>query len=312
MPTLDLLPALNARHALPGIAQIVEGANGLPKIHITTPQASAELYLHGAHLTSWKPEGQEDVLFLSRLSHFAPGKAIRGGIPLCFPWFGPKSPTPKPGEPSAPQHGFARTSEWTLEAITKKPNAVDVLLSLTSSEATLLAWPHPFRAEYRVSIGEQLTLALTVTNTAPVNIAPFSFTEALHTYHHVGDAAQVRISGLDQARYLDNRDGLREKLQSGDITFPTPTDNIYLDTTGSVVLHDPTLARTVTVDKQHSATTVIWNPGLEGATALADMADEEWQYFACIEASNVRDFAITLAPGQSHTLTAILQVAPIP
>jgi D-hexose-6-phosphate mutarotase len=313
----DLISALNIRHAIPGTASIVEGANGLPKIHISTPQASAEIYLHGAHLTSWRPaapdgKAQEDVLFLSRRSNFAPGKAIRGGVPICFPWFGPKSLGPnsvqKAGDPPAPQHGFARTTEWTLESITREQNEITVTLSLTSTETTLQSWPHPFRADYRVTIGQHLTLALTVTNTGD---APLTFTEALHTYHHTGDAAQVRISGLDGIHYLDNREKLREKLQQGDITFPTPTDNIYLDTTGSVVLHDPTLGRNVTVDKQHSATTVVWNPGSEGASALADMADEEWQYFACIEASNVHAFAISLAPGQTHTMTAILRSQPL-
>ncbi len=310
MPT-PFISALNLRHALPGIASVVEGANGLPKIHITTPQASAEIYLHGAHLTSWRPVGpdgkaQEDVLFLSRRSHFAPGKAIRGGIPICFPWFGPKSGQ-KAGDPPAPQHGFARTTEWTLEAITQQQNNVIVTLSLTSSETTLHSWPHPFRAEYRITIGSELSIALTATNTGQ---SPFTFTEALHTYHHVGDVAQVFITGLDGLHYLDNRDKLREKIQQGDITFPTPTDNIYLDAPGSVVLHDPTLARTVTVDKQQSATTVVWNPGSEGAIALADLADEEWDYFACIEASNVHAFAIQLDPGQTHTMTATLRSRP--
>ena len=309
----DSIAALNARHALPGLAAIIDGANGLPKIHVTTPAASAEIYLHGAHVTSWRPaapngKAQEDVLFLSRQSHFAPGKAIRGGIPICFPWFGPKS-AKLPDEPSLPQHGFARTTAWTLDAIQHHGDAVLVVLSLASTPASHTLWPHDFRAQYRVTIGAQLILQLEVTNTGA---APFTFTEALHTYHHVGDATQVRIAGLDATHYLDNRDGLREKTQHGDITFSAHTDNIYLDTTASLTLHDPALARTITIDKQHSSTTVVWNPGAEGASALADMADEEWQYFACIEASNVRNFAIPLDPGQSHTLTAILRSQPHP
>jgi glucose-6-phosphate 1-epimerase len=304
----DTIALFNARHALPGLATLIEGANGLPKIHITTPAATAEIYLHGAHVTSWRPAGHEDVLFLSRHSLFAPGKAIRGGIPICFPWFGPKTAT-KPDGPPAPQHGFARTAEWTLDSIEHHGDSVVVTLSLASSPASHILWPSDFRAQYRVTVGAQLILQLDVTNTGS---SPLTFTEALHTYHHVGDATQVRISGLDATHYLDNRDSLREKLQHGDITFPGPAapalDNIYLDTTARISLHDPALARTVTVDKQHSSTTVVWNPGADGAAALTDLADEEWQYFACIEASNVRSFAVPLAPGESHTLTAILSV----
>jgi glucose-6-phosphate 1-epimerase len=292
---------LNQRFGVPGIAQVVSGNGGLPKIRVTTPAASAEIYLHGAQVTAWRPAGAEEVIFVSEKSHWEDGHAIRGGIPICFPWFRAKTDDPK-----APSHGFVRTREWRLESITAEENGnVSVVCSTESDESTRQWWPHEFHIEHRVAVGKTLGLELTARNTGAT---PFRFEEALHTYFRVGLAQHVRVRGLDQVKYLDNTDGNREKLQSGDVIFAAPTDNAYLDTHGALELIDPALKRTIRTEKKNSATTVVWNPWQQGAASISDLGEDEWQRMTCVEASNILGIAISLTPGQEHTMRATLSV----
>jgi glucose-6-phosphate 1-epimerase len=292
---------LNRRFAIPGVAQITSGNGGLPRVSIATPAASAEIYLHGAQLTSWRPTGYEDVIFLSRQSQFEAGKAIRGGIPVCFPWFRNKVDDPK-----APSHGVVRTKAWQLESVEVHGNGVQVSLSTVSDEGTRAWWPHDFHLVHRATIGTQLTQELIVTN---INAVPVRLEEALHTYYHVGAADSVHIRGLDGVSYLDNTDGNREKRQEGDIVFTAQTDRAYLDTTHAVEIVDPVLRRRIRLEKQNSRTTVVWNPWSTGAQTLSDLGDGEWQTMACVEASNMRAYPVDLAPGQQHTMKTVIQVA---
>jgi glucose-6-phosphate 1-epimerase len=291
---------LNARHTIPGIAEIIPGQDNLPKIRITTPAANAEIYLHGAQITSWQPAGQEEVLFLSSQSRFEDGKAIRGGIPLCFPWFRAKSDNPK-----APAHGFVRTKAWTLKSLAKNEDGVVLALSTESDESTRLWWPYDFRAVLRITVGAALKLELTVANTGETT---FQFEAALHTYNRVADAANLSITGLDQTPYLDNRDGNALKLQPGDFHFTQATDNAYLNTQTPVEILDPVLRRRIRLEKQGSLSTVVWNPWQEDAAKLADLGDTEWTQFACVEAANILSAAVTLHPSEEHTTTAIITV----
>jgi len=295
---------LNRRLGVAGVVEAVAGNGGLPMVCVTTPLASAEVYLHGAQVTSWQPAGTEEVIFLSEKSHWQDGLAIRGGIPICSPWFAEKADDPK-----APSHGFVRLREWRLDAVTMGDDGtVAVVCSTESDEASRRWWPHEFRMSFRIEIGTTLYLGLSVTNTGDT---PFQFAEALHTYFRVGDARMVQVRGLDGVHYQDKTDGNREKVQAGALTFAAATDNVYLDTRGGVELVDPTLRRTIRTEKRNSATTVVWNPGQAGAAALADLGNDEWKNMVCVEASNVRGATITLAAGQEHIMTAILSVASI-
>ncbi len=301
---LSEITALNDRFAIPGIAQIVAGSGGLGKLRITTPAAAAEIYLHGAQVTSWRPSGAEEVLFVSRQSRWEDGRAIRGGIPICFPWFRGKADNPQ-----APAHGVVRTKAWQLDALTEDSDTVIVTLSTTSDEMSRRWWPHEFHIAHRITVGADLKLELIVSNTSEQEDAePMRFEEALHTYHAVGDAARVRVSGLDQVAYLDNMDANRDKMQLGDVTYRHATDSAYLDTASTVELIDPGLRRRIRTAKHNSLTTVVWNPWEEGAASLADLADSEWQQMACVEASNIMDYAVVLAPGKQHTMTAIVSL----
>ena len=257
------------------------------------------MYLHGAHVTSWKPRGAEEVLFVSSRSTWQDGRAIRGGIPICFPWFADRR-----GDPASPAHGFVRSKTWQLESIVQNGDAVSVSMVSETDAASKKWWPGDFRIIHRASFGPKLTSDLIVTNTGDV---PLRFEEALHTYFRVGDIAQVRLRGLDH--YLDKTDHGREKIQQGAITVVSETDRVYLDTPHEIELEDQALRRRIHVSKESSLTTVVWNPWVEKARALSDFADDEWRKMICIETSNVGNFAVNLAPGQEHKMKAVTRMA---
>jgi len=289
------------RFEIPGIAQLVEGNGVLPKVRITSPEVVGEVYLHGAHVTSWKPKGKEEVLFLSSRSKFEAGKAIRGGVPICFPWFGGKADDPK-----APAHGFVRTKAWQLESIMQAGGAVTVSMFTESNEDTKKWWPAEFRLVHRATFGSQLSLELEVTNTGRTALR---FEEALHTYHRVGNIENTRVRGLDGVHYLDKTDSNRKKVQQGEIAIVSETDRVYLNTGDAIEIDDPALHRRTRITKEDSQTTVVWNPWVQKARSFSDFAEDEWLRMICIEASNVSDFAIDLAPGQRHRMKALVSVA---
>lgn len=297
----DVIEELNASFGLGEAGRFSPGEGGLPRLLIQTPAASGELYLHGAQVTAWRPADHEEVLFVSHQSRWEAGKAIRGGIPVCFPWFRNKS-----DDSRAPAHGFARTRSWQVVSVVQEGDGVTATLAIESDEDSLRWWLHAFRATLQVHFGAQLTVALTVVNTGK---APLSFEEALHTYHRVGDAAQIRVSGLDGTAYLDNVDGNRRKVQGGDVVFTGPTDNAYMETHSGLVLHDPVLKRKLQIEKRGSRTTVVWNPWESGAKAMADLGDDEWRETACVEASNILSGAVTLEAGQTHTMETVISIA---
>src|SRR4030095_4781547 len=206
----------NREFDIPGTAQVVEGNGGLPKVRITTPDVIGEVYLHGAHIASWKPYGAEEVLFLSAQSRWQDGRAIRGGIPICFPWFGGKADDPK-----APAHGFLRTKSCHLYSISELGSGVLVRMFTKSDETTKRWWPAEFRLDYRATFGRELSLELVVSNTRKTSLR---FEEALHTYHRLGNINEARLRGLDGIEYLDKTDSNRRKMQHGEITIPSKTE----------------------------------------------------------------------------------------
>jgi glucose-6-phosphate 1-epimerase len=292
---------MDRRFALPGVAQVVEGNGRMPKVRITSPEVVGEIYLHGAHVTSWKPAGREEVLFLSSQSRWEQGHAIRGGVPICFPWFGGKA-----DDPRAPAHGFVRTKAWHLESIAQIGDAVTVSMFTESNEDTKKWWPAKFRLVYRATFGSELGLELVVANTGT---APLRFEEALHAYHRVGNIEKTQVRGLDRVHYLDKTDSNRLKMQQGEIVIVSETDRVYLNTIDAIELEDPVLRRRTRVTKDNSRTTVVWNPWVQKAHSLSDLADDEWMQMICVETSNVSDFAVDLAPGQHHTLKGLVSMA---
>ena len=292
---------LSERFAIPGVAQVVSGNGGFPRIVIETSAATAEIYLYGAQVTSWKPAGTDEVLFVSDKSYWEVGRAIRGGIPVCFPWFRAKA-----DDPHAPSHGFVRTREWQLESISQEAgDSVCVCLSTASDESTRRWWPFDFRLEYCITIAKSLRLELRMKNCGQ---SALRFEEALHTYFKVGDVEKARVRGLDGVAFLDNRDSNREKKQSSDLAISRQTDNAYMNTIGVVELFDPILGRTLKTEKQGSASTIVWNPWSDGASSMADLGKDEWRGMLCAEGANILSSAVTLDSGQSHAMTITISV----
>lgn len=304
MDAISTVADLDRQFGIPGVAKIGEGNGGMPRVRITSAFGEGEIYLHGAHVTSWKPAGGTEVLFLSSKSRWEDGQAIRGGIPICFPWFRAKA-----NSPEAPAHGFVRTKAWQLESIVENVqngSGVTVSMSTASDERTQRWWPGEFRLIYRATFGRELRLELVCTNTGKT---PLRLEEALHTYNRVADIAQARVQGLDGVHFLDNTDSNKEKTQSGDVNITSKTDNAYLNTQSAVDLLDTDLRRRIRMSKANSMTTVVWNPWDDGAKGMRDLGDGEWRQFVCVEASNILGFAVDVAPGQEHSVTAVLSVA---
>ena len=293
---------LNRQLGVPGVARVSEGNGGLARVQITGAFGEGEMYLHGAHLTSWKPAGHDEVLFISTKSRWEEGHAIRGGIPICFPWF-----RGKVDDAHAPAHGFVRTKMWQLESIVEieNENGVAVTMFTQSDEHTRKWWPGEFRLVHRVTFGSALRLELVCMNTGTM---PFRFEEALHTYNRIASIQDVRVQGLDGVSNLDNTDSNKEKTQRGDMIVAAQTDSAYRNTQNEVALLDPKRKRRIRLQKEHSLSTVVWNPWSEGATRLQDLGEGEWRQFLCVEASNILDAAINLAPGQEHRVAAVLTV----
>jgi glucose-6-phosphate 1-epimerase len=300
MKTEDIAE-LESRLGIPGVAQVSAGRGGLAKVQIATPTAAGEVYLHGAHVTSWKPAGKEEVFFVSSNSLWQDGHAIRGGVPICFPWFGDKA-----DDAHAPAHGFVRTKEWKLETIAANGGAVSVELSTESGPDTRRWYAADFRLVYRVTYGSELTLELIMSDTGR---EPLRFEEALHAYHNVGDATKGSIAGLDGIHYLDKTDSFREKIQAGDVHITAETDRVYLHTSHRLTLNDPVLQRRIIVTKENSLTTVVWNPWSEKALTMSDLGQDQWKNMLCIETSNVGRFGVQLAPGQQHTMKATVSLS---
>lgn len=291
---------------LPESVTISAGEGELERIQVAAASATGEVYLHGAHVTAYTPTGQDPVIWMSKASMFEEEQPIRGGVPICFPWFGGGR---EPG--MQPAHGFARLVPWRLVEATDVDGVVTLTLRLTGEDVAGLpatqAWPHAFEATYTVTFGPQLGLDLTVENTGDQR---YSFEEALHTYLGVKDVTAVTVEGLDGARYLDKTPGAGTDLvsQSGAVTFTGETDRVY-GSAGTAVVHDPGLGRTITVAKEGSANTVVWNPWAAKAAAMPDYDDAEWPTMVCVETANALGDAVSLEPGQSHTMSARITAA---
>lgn len=298
--------SLNARFGVPGKVAFETGGGGMARIVITTPQGEAHLYRYGAHLTHYAPAGQAPVLFLSEMSHFTHGRPIRGGVPVVFPWFGPRA-----GDPQAPAHGLARIRDWEVESVAPSPDGqrVSVTLSLASSDETCAIWHHDFALRYTVTVGNQLELALEVTNRGGEEM---TFEEALHSYFAVADVTRVAVHGLSNKAYLDKNLGMEQLCDSGPaVTITEPTDRVYLATPGPCTIEDPAGRRRIVIERSGSDSTVIWNPTGNPPSPLPDLGPDEWRRFICVETANVKEHAVTLLPGKSHTMHATIRSEPL-
>ncbi|WP_318432638.1 D-hexose-6-phosphate mutarotase [Photobacterium leiognathi] len=261
---------------------------GISIIRVIHPLAEAGISLHGGHLIWFKPAGEKDIIWLSENAEFDTQKAIRGGIPVCWPWFG------KAGTPS---HGFARTSQWTLQEHRENENGVIVSLQLEDNEETRALWPYKFNNVLTFEIGTELKVSLTSTNT---DSQPWSYGGALHTYFDIADINNIEITGMG-ATYLDSTQQ-GKACEGGDVlTFTSETDRVYTQPEATITINDKNNERNILVTNEGHNAAVIWNPWQELSISMGDMADNSFETMVCVE-STIHQPSIELAPGQSHTL----------
>jgi D-hexose-6-phosphate mutarotase len=287
--------------ALPPGTSLSAGRGGLDRVALDVPACTGEIYLHGAHVTAWAPRGFDPVIWMSGSSAYERGRPIRGGVPICFPWFGPHAT-----HAERPAHGFARLVAWTLDGVTREDESVKVRLSFANGAEQAGLWPHRCALAYTAEFGRGLVLELTVRN---VGDSPFTFAEALHTYFAIGDIRRTTVEGLAGATYVDKvRGGERFVQDDAPIRFTGETDRPYLGTTATTTIVDAAKRRRIVVRKQGSRTTVVWNPWIAKAKAMPDFGDAEWSSMLCVETANALDDAVTLAPGEEHRLRAEIAV----
>lgn len=288
------IDALNDRYGIVGHLAFIEGTNGLVKASITNSHASAEIYLFGAHITRFRPHGRSELLWMSPEAVFAPPKAIRGGVPICWPWFG-KDPT----HPQRAQHGFARNRHWHVIKSQMTANGETQLsMGLHDDDETMALWPYAFELEMRVTVGESLRMELVSTN---IDSKAYTIGGALHTYFAIDDISTVKVHGLEGVTYIDTTDANTKKASDTPIVFDEETDRIYLDTTHTCRITDHS-TRQIVITKAGSATTVVWNPWIEKAKAMQDFSDDGYTQMLCIESVNTLEDSVHLEPGESHTL----------
>jgi glucose-6-phosphate 1-epimerase len=301
MPNVNTINAWRGKFEIPGRVTLLEGNGDLPKLEVKTEWSCAEIYLHGAHVTDFRLNHEPPILFLSQCSRFSATQPIRGGVPVIFPWFGPRE-----GEP---MHGFARLTDWDLHETIALPEGGASLRFSLPEVAGAGMWSQ-FSANYAVTVTDKLKLELIITNTS--RDQQLSFDNCLHTYFTVGDISQVVIRGLKGATYLDKADNYAQKTEAPDeIVVSSEVDRTYLDTTATVEIIDRSLKRKILVEKNGSKSTVVWNPGIAKAQQMPDFGNDEFKQMVCVESGNVARNKITLAPGRSHVLSVTLSSAPI-
>lgn len=285
----------------PAKVTFLEGRGELPMIEITTPWSTAEIYLQGAHVTHFMKQHEPPLLFLSQCSRFEEGQPIRGGIPIIFPWFGPRE--------GMGAHGFARVKAWELREFVPEPDG-SVSVRLRLPDYPEAATYPPFELEYVVKVSQQLSLELIVTNKSPED--RLEFEESFHPYFAVDDISAVSVVGLEGCTYLDRvADFVRKVETERGIRISSEVDRTYLNATGNVEIHDARLGRLIRMEKANSASTVLWNPWIAKAQQLPDFGNDEYCNMVCVEPGNVASNKIALHPGESSSLKVKLSTAPL-
>ena len=276
---------------IPRRVTLSTGNGGLPKVKVTSDWSTAEIYLHGAHVTHFQKNGEPPVLFMSQKSRFQNDSPIRGGIPIILPWFGSRE--------GHPAHGFARLQEWEMSNTSENKGAVKIHFMMPKCHAAA-EFP-PFAVEFVVTIVQSLTCELLITNKSQQN---FTFEDCLHTYFHVGDINQISVTGLKGVAYLDQMESFARKTETNEqVKITSETDRIYLNTESTVEIHDPKLNRRIRIQKSGSQSTVLWNPWIEKSKRMPDFGDEEFHNMVCVESCNVAKNERAISPGATSSLS---------
>jgi len=289
---------LNANFGIQDQVKIYTGSGGFPIIHVNNKNAFAVISVYGAQILSFVPRDEQvDLLFLSNKALYEEGKAIRGGIPVCWPWFGPD-----PKGLQRPNHGFVRNQLWTLSETATTDTETKISLQFSERQNNEKTWKQPFRLNLEINISKILTLQLITRNTGD---KPFSVTQAFHSYLQVGDIRKAQVSGLEGCSYFDKLDQGREKNQTGVVTIAEEVDRIYENIENHLVLIDPVNHRRVEIKSENCRTGVVWNPWQK---KMDDLADDDYQRFVCVETGNMAFDVVQVPPGEQASLLTRYQL----
>ncbi len=298
---------LNAQFAIDSRIQFITGQGGFAYISIDNPHAQALISLYGGQVLSYRPTGEaEDLMFLSERAHYTSGLSIKGGAPICWPWFGVDRSGLNRGT-----HGFARQQFWQVVSTqTLADGASEVVLQLKDSEDSLALWPHSFELRTTINVGASLKISLSTHNTGGDTM---HLTQAIHTYFNIGAIEQVQVEGLAHTNYIDHAVGGNQaiKPQIGAIAFEREVDRVYIQAPATLYIIDSAWRRRIQIQTSGSRSAVVWNPWVEIAAQSVDLDDSDYQKFICVETANAADDVISIAPNGYFELGAEYRIMPI-
>ena len=292
---------LNADYGIANRVKFIEGKGGFPVMEISNDYARSTISVYGGQVLSFQPVNQTEMMFLSSQAYYQQGKAIKGGAPVCWPWFGPDP------EARRSSHGFVRNRLWKMtEVVSTQDGATKVTMGLTDTADTREIWDYAFDLAIVITVGSSLTIELVTRNTGKES---FSITQALHSYFNVGDINKVRVLGLADKSYIDKVDEGKEKTQTGAVSFSEECDRIYLDVPSELVIEDADLDRKIKITATNSNTAIVWNPWAEISANMADLGEQDYQKFVCVETANAANEVIEVAAGSEYKMTASYSLA---
>lgn len=293
---------LNTRYGAPGRIVFTASPTGHPVVALACQYGSVRLSLYGAHVLDYRPTGHQPVLFMSKSTNLAPGTAIRGGIPVCWPWFG------RCGEPGSAAHGFARKAAWKTVGTEYSEEESTIRLRLESTPETKKLWPYDFKLDYTLTLSMKLTLSLKTENTGKV---PFAITEGFHPYFRVRERDHVTVRGLDGLEFCDARvTDVADKVWAGDLCVTEAFDHVFTAKRNEYAILDPDLKRAIAIASLHNKKLIVWNPGPVKEGDFENLGPDEYRSFVCVEPATLfRPDAIEIPPGQTHELIAAIQAS---
>lgn len=300
-----IVDELNRHFRIPGHAEFEVGHGKLPMLRIRNEAATALISLYGGQVLSYRPVASGlEMLFLSELAHYQRGKAIKGGVPICWPWFGPN-----PHDRELPAHGLARIHTWrVIEVRQDDPAETHITLGIDTDDDTRAIWPHEFTLRLHITIGATLTLALATRNTSKM---AYDITQALHTYFRIGHIFDTRVEGLAGKTYVDKANGGETRQQSGEVRFENEVDSIYADVGADLAIVDARQQRRIEIHSENSRTAVVWNPWAGISYQMSDLADDDFTRFVCVETANAGEEVVRVAPGETVRIAATYRDVPL-
>jgi len=294
---MSALQSLNQQFGIKGSLVFVKGPGGMPVVEIHNDLGEAAISLQGAHVLSFRARGQKPVIWMSDAAQFAPGKSLRGGVPICWPWFGPHG-----SDSGLPGHGPARTVDWKpVASQTLADGRTSISFELVETEKTKQMIQHDLCVQLHVTIGCDISMVMETTN---LGKTAFTLGEALHTYFLVGDVRKATVHGLDGCTYIDKMDDGERKQQQGAVGISDEADRIYLGTGNCTEIHDPVMGRKIVIRSEGSASMVVWNPWVKTAAKMGDLGPDGYLKMLCVETANAADDVVKLAPGATHRMVA--------